>query len=111
MTIAKEVEPLGTVTVEGIEWATNDRDRWFCRAPGLGFFHVNLYGKSKPHTVSRGWCALETGCGTSVKDVGSAEEAMRQIAPRVRERAKELVERERSHLKQAKAGAKAVGAE
>lgn len=117
MTIANEVEPLGAMTVDGIEWATatDYPDRWFCRAPGLGFFTVNLEAREIPYGhnkrgIFRGWYALETGCGVGVNDVGSAEEAMRLIAPRIRERAKDLVARETAHLKQAKAGAKAVGA-
>jgi hypothetical protein len=110
MTIADKQTPLFTVTVDGVEWFATEENptEFYCRAPGLGFFHIKDFGPGD--SIFKGWTALEVGCGIGVKDVGSAEEAMKQVAPRIRERAAEIVERESEHLKQAKAGAKAVGA-
>lgn len=111
MTIAEKRVPLFTVTVDGVEWFATEENpsEFYCRAPGLGFFHVKNYGKGD--SIFTGWNATEVGCGIGIKDVGSAEEAMKQVAPRIRKRAKEIVEREQAHLDEAKAGAKAVGAE
>lgn len=110
MTIAEDKTPLFTVRVDGIEWAsrTENADRFWCRAPGLGFFAIAKYGKGG--RIFKGWCALETGCGIGVKDVGSATEAMKQVAPHIRKRAKEIEQRERAHLTQAEEAVKAVGA-
>lgn len=108
MTIADDKPPLFTVTVDGVEWAARKEnpDQFWCRAPGLGFFAIKDFGEGD--RIFNGWCALETGCGIGIKDVGSATEAMRQVAPRIRNRAKEIEEREREHLEQAEEAVKAV---
>lgn len=109
MTIAKDEPALFTVTVDGIEWAAKEEnsDQFWCRAPGLAFFAIKSYVHGD--RIFSGWCALESGCLVGVKDLNSATEAMARIAPRIRIRAKEIVDRERMHLEEAEAGAVAVG--
>jgi hypothetical protein len=110
MTVAKDTPPLFTVTVDGVEWAAKEEnpDQFWCRAPGLGFFAIKDFRKGGG--IFKGWCALETGGGIGIENVGSATEAMKQAAPRIRRRAKEIEQREREHLTQAEEAVKAVGA-